>query len=239
MQLALPLQETLLELSTLERNGDVEVVQVKSEEQQELERLSAKQMRIRDAAASAQLAVDDMELEIRRIQDDERKLRRRLDDDRRQLGAATDEELRKDLQHDLHSAQVRIQNLTSEMQEAHNEVHALRANRDLYQQQLREIEAEVAAAQRAVDALPVDTSEEDVRGRVEKLRAALPEEVLAAYEERRSENGIGAAKFNGRSCGGCHIMLPVAEASRIRQAPETEVPECGECGSYLIRGQAA
>ncbi|AZA11844.1 zinc ribbon domain-containing protein [Corynebacterium gerontici] len=238
MQLELPLQEKLLEIATLERNGDVGLQPEASEEAKELAKLRKKLGRTRDASASAQLAVDDMELEIRRIQEDERKLRRRLDDDRRQLGAATDPTTRKDLQHDLHSSQVRLQNLTSEMQEAHNEVHALRANRDLYRQQLGELEVEVEKAQRAADAVPLDTTVEDARGRVEKLKGELPADILAAYEERRSENGIGAAKFNGRSCGGCHIMLPVAEASRIRQAPATEVPECGECGSYLIRGRA-
>lgn len=238
MQLELPLQEILLEIATLERNGDVGLQPEASEEAQRLDVLVKKLARTREAAASAQLAVDDMELEIRRIQDDERKLRRRLDDDRRQLGATTDPATRKDLQHDLHSSQVRIQNLTSEMQEAHNEVHALRANRDLYRQQLKELEAEVAKAQRAADAVPLDTTLENARERVEKLKGELPAQVLSAYEERRSENGIGAAQFNGRSCSGCHIMLPVSEASRIRQAPDSEVPECGECGSYLIRGRA-
>ena len=75
-----------------------------------------------------------------------------------------------------------------------------------------------------MDALP---SEEVVD--VEALRAQLPAEVLTAYDE------IGAAKFNGRACGGCFIQLPPAERAEVLGEPEDELPTCLNCGTLLVR----
>ena len=99
-------------------------------EEQELERLLKERKDLQAASAAAQMAVDDMELEILRIQEDERKLKKREIDDKRQLGAETNPERRKDLEHDRYAAKSRIADLLSELKEAHNEIAALRNNRD-------------------------------------------------------------------------------------------------------------
>ena len=38
-----------------------------------------------------------------------------------------------------------------------------------------------------------------------------------------------------RACGGCFIVLPPAEQNAVRNAPADELPQCGDCGSYLVR----
>ena len=221
MHLSKDLQPVLLQLAQADAASSQPRVRP---EEQELQKLIDERKRLTDASAAAQLAVDDMELEILRIQEDERKLKKRELDDKRQLSAETDPERRKDLEHDRYAAKSRIADLLSELKEAHNEIAALRNNRDVHAARVDEANRKVEAAQRTVDALP---SEEVVD--VEVLRAQLPAEVLTAYDE------IGAAKFNGRACGGCFIQLPPAERAEVLGEPEDELPTCLNCGTLLVR----
>lgn len=224
MKLAVELQQVLLNLAKADRQAAHP--EATSEEEKELQRLTAELERMRGAASAAQLAVDDMELEILRIQEDERKLKRRDLDNKRMLGAETDEERRKDLQHDRYTTKSRIADLQYELKEAHNEIAALRNNRDNHGARLDGLERKVEAAQRAVDALPAPERVDS-----EALRSQLPADVLEAYDE------IGAAAFNGRTCNGCFIALPATERNQVNATPADEVPMCPNCGTLLVRTQ--
>ena len=182
-------------------------------EEQELERLLKERKDLQAASAAAQMAVDDMELEILRIQEDERKLKKREIDDKRQLGAETNPERRKDLEHDRYAAKSRIADLLSELKEAHNEIAALRNNRDNHGARLDEADRKVEAARRAVEALP-DREQVDTAA----LRHKLPDDVLEVYDE------MGAAAFNGRTCNACFIQLPASERAAVMGTPADEVP---------------
>lgn len=221
MHLSKDLQPVLLQLAQADASSAQPRVRP---EEQELKKLIDERQRLTDASAAAQLAVDDMELEILRIQEDERKLKRRELDDKRQLSAETDPERRKDLEHDRYAAKSRIADLLSELKEAHNEIAALRNNRDVHAARVDEANRKVEAAQRAVDALP----EDDVVD-TEALRAQLPSDVLRAYDN------IGAAKFNGRVCNGCFIQLPQAERAEVLAEPADVLPTCPNCGTLLVR----
>lgn len=226
-------QQQLLELATKTRAQATKVEPKKPQEVLHLEQLLKKRDSLREGAASAQMVVDDMELEIIRIQQDERKLRRRVTEGTKELRAAVDEEARRDLRHDIAAATTRINALTGEMQEAHNELHALRQNVEVHDAQLKEIDRQVDAAQRAVDAMP-PVEQEDVAQRIAELREGLPADALAAFDEQRAINGVGVASFNGRTCGGCFIVLPAAEISAIKHTPANEMPQCPDCDSYLV-----
>ena len=221
MHLSKDLQPVLLQLAQADAASSQPRVRP---EEQELQKLIDERKRLTDASAAAQLAVDDMELEILRIQEDERKLKKRELDDKRQLSAETDPERRKDLEHDRYAAKSRIADLLSELKEAHNEIAALRNNRDVHAARVDEANRKVEAAQRAVDALP----EEDVVD-TDALRGQLPDDVLRAYDD------IGDAKFNSRACGGCFIQLPPAERAEVLGEPEDELPTCPNCGTLLVR----
>ena len=221
MHLSKDLQPVLLQLAQADAASSQPRVRA---EEQGLQKLIDERKRLTDASAAAQLAVDDMELEILRIQEDERKLKKRELDDKRQLSAETDPERRKDLEHDRYAAKSRIADLLSELKEAHNEIAALRNNRDVHAARVDEANRKVEAAQRAVDSLP---EEDDVD--VDALRAKLPADVLSGYDD------IGAAKFNGRACGGCFIQLPPAERAEVLGEPEDELPTCPNCGTLLVR----
>lgn len=235
MKLPQDLQNILLELATLERSlahGGTPTIP----EQEEYEKAQAAHARLVDASGSAQLAVDDMEMEILRIQADERKLRQRERDDKAQLGAATDPETRKDLEHDLYAAKSRIADLMSELQEAHNEIHALRANLDVHGAKVSDSERKLEVLKRAAEAAQeAAANRPDPQVRIGELREQLPADVLEEYETVREENGVGAAAFTGRACGGCFIVLPPAEQNAVRNAAADELPQCPDCGSYLVR----
>ncbi|TVU86685.1 hypothetical protein FQN05_00200 [Corynebacterium aurimucosum] len=235
MKLSQDLQSILLELATLERSqahGGTPTIP----EQEEYEKAQAAHARLLDASGSAQLAVDDMEMEILRIQADERKLRQRERDDKAQLGAATDPETRKDLEHDLYAAKSRIADLMSELQEAHNEIHALRANLDVHGAKVSDSERKLEVLKRAAEAAQEAVANRpDPQVRIGELREQLPADIVAEYETVREENGVGAAAFTGRGCGGCFIVLPPAEQNAVRNAAADEVPQCSDCGSYLVR----
>lgn len=235
MKLSQDLQSILLELATLERSqahGGTPTIP----EQEEYEKAQAAHARLLDASGSAQLAVDDMEMEILRIQADERKLRQRERDDKAQLGAATDPETRKDLEHDLYAAKSRIADLMSELQEAHNEIHALRANLDVHGAKVSDSERKLEVLKRAAEAAQeAAANRPDPQVRIGELREQLPADIVAEYETVREENGVGAAAFTGRGCGGCFIVLPPAEQNAVRNAAADELPQCSDCGSYLVR----
>lgn len=252
MKLAPKQQQQLLELANLERaqasagaqagSGDTATRKSVTPERAEADKAASKLKRARDAAAAAQMAVDDMEAEILRIQQDERKLKRRNIDNKKQLATEQDPEIRKDLEHDKYTTKSRIADLMSELQEAHNEIHALRQNRDVHGAKVDQAKNELEAAERAADAADaVKTEEPDPLENITKLRAELQEqapEALAAYDEVRGENGVGVARFTGRGCGGCYIQLPPADQSAVRGAKPDVVPECPDCGTFLVRGQA-
>src|SRR5699024_611711 len=175
-------------------------------EKAELEKAEKEHKRALDAAAAAQMAVDDVENDILRIQSDERKLRKRERDDKAQLSAATDPDVRRELEHDRYAAKSRIADLMSELQEAHNEIHALRNNRDVHGARVDEAAREAETARRAFDAAqeatPVE-AERDIDSEIAQLRSQLDEDVLAEFERQRLEKGDGVEEFKAeQTCGG-------------------------------------
>lgn len=234
MKLSPAQQAVLLKLANLQRAVDFGASERQTPEQEELKAAERAYARLVDSAGSAQLAVDDMENEILRIQADERKLRARERDDRKQLSAELDPDKRRDLEYDRYAAKSRIADLMSELQEAHNEIHALRNNRDSQGAQRDEAARKLEVARRAAAA--AQDKELDPRIEIEQLRSGLPAQALRLYDDQRAENDAGVAEFKAqKSCGGCFIVLPPAEQAAVRNAPADEVPQCPECGTYLIR----
>lgn len=229
MKLTPEQQRELLELATLVMVEPSATP--KTPEEQEVERLTAEVSRVRSAAASLGLSITEMEADVRRIQLDMSKLQRRETAAKQSLGAVTDTERRRDLQHDLAATVRRLDDLRGELKETHDELHALRAHHDRYGAELDSLERSLAAAERAV----VPRNDTDRLERLNELRVSIDDDALAAYDEQFEIDGIGAAKFSGRSCGGCHLILPPTVLTAIRNAAANEVPRCPDCGVYLVR----
>ena len=141
---------------------------------EELSGLVRRRARLAAAAEAASLAVEEMDEESLRIQSDERELRAAERAARRRLKEGIDDEKeRSGVEYERYLAKSRIADLMSELQEGHNEIHALRNNLDLRLQELAELdEAHPAAdverareAQRHIDALPDDERRRFLAGR--------------------------------------------------------------------------
>ena len=226
MKLASEPHRSLLELATPERAGDSSVV---SEEQQKRDRLTKELADARSVLGTSQVNISDIEVDIRRIEADMSKLRQREKANKAGLGAAVDVEQRRDLQHDLSTTYRRLHDLRGELKECHDELHALRATAERHK-------ARVAELSDALDRITVPT--DNCAERISELRALFDAATLADYDDQVEVYGVGAAAFNGRTCGGCFIVLPPMSVSQIRNAPADDVPRCPDCGTYLVRTTA-
>ncbi|MDY0829416.1 C4-type zinc ribbon domain-containing protein [Microbacterium sp. BG28] len=66
------------------------------------------------------------------------------------------------------------------------------------------------------------------------VAGAVPEQLLALYEKLATRSA-GAALFQARTCGGCHMMLSGTDLAALRQVADDVVATCPECGCILVR----
>lgn len=93
------------------------------------------------------------------------------------------------------------------------------------------LRAEIAAAERDIDA-DIDA---ELAPR-QPLAAEIPADLLRRYEALRTKlGGTGAARLVGNSCGGCHLTLPAMEVDRIKKSAPDAVITCDNCGRILVR----
>ncbi len=70
----------------------------------------------------------------------------------------------------------------------------------------------------------------------ETASAAVPVELMAAYEPlRASLGGVAVARLHGARCEGCHLEIPSAELEDVRRAPADALVHCPECMRILVR----
>lgn len=86
------------------------------------------------------------------------------------------------------------------------------------QQQQRAVEAELGEVEIAVTG----------------LRAGLPSDALADYDDlRRKKGGRAVAAIHRGRCEGCQVALPIANIDRARLG---EITHCNNCGRILAAG---
>ncbi len=57
--------------------------------------------------------------------------------------------------------------------------------------------------------------------------------LLKRYEEIRARaGGVGIAKIEGNSCGGCHMTLPATLVKAVRDNAQAQT--CENCGRLLL-----
>lgn len=103
---------------------------------------------------------------------------------------------------------------------------------------LPELEAAAAATeaelQRATAEL--DAEEADLRGRRPDALSSLTDSEIAAYDRARQHfDGVAVARLEGHRCHGCHLDLSPAEMDVVKAVPADAMPECPQCGRYLVR----
>lgn len=235
MRLAVHLQPLLVELARLERVGAASARTEVVEEQAQLDALLKKRAERRSARAATQMAGSEHTVLVRKLENDLRHLKHREKATLKALSAVTVPDERKELQHDLRSTQARVNAVRAELDETRVRLEAVQRNAQSTAADDADLDERIAATRRALEAAQGSAQQKQAteRARIAEIRAELPENVLAEYDDNPS--AWGAAGFQGRTCGGCFILLPPAMAANIRTAPSDTVPTCPECGTFLVR----
>jgi predicted nucleic acid-binding Zn-ribbon protein len=118
-----------------------------------------------------------------------------------------------------------------EQGEADTELAALAARLPQLEDDAAEHEAVLAAAVAALDA-----EETDLRGRRPTVAGALSADEMAAYDRARQHfAGVAITRLEGHRCHGCHLDLSPAEMDTVKAVPAGSLPECPQCGRFLVR----
>jgi uncharacterized protein len=94
-----------------------------------------------------------------------------------------------------------------------------------------DIEASLASS-----ASDIDTELATLTAERSEAAAAIAPSLLDEYESLRAQfGGIGVARLEGSTCGGCRLSLSAVEVDRIRKLDPDERVLCEECGRLLVR----
>jgi predicted nucleic acid-binding Zn-ribbon protein len=192
----------------------------------------------RDKLVEVETVAGDLDRDIRRLERDVEGVRARTERDNKLLaGAGIGAKQAGDLQHELETLARRQGVLEDEQLEIMEQREAVgvdvehaRAQVAAAQQRLAEV---TERRQRALD--DVDAAEAGRMRDRDKLVAGVPAELLAAYERRREQRGVGAAALVSRRCQACRLELDRSALGELRAAPADEIVHCTECGVILVR----
>lgn len=107
----------------------------------------------------------------------------------------------------------------------------LEAERAELQTRAEDVAARLTVAEAEIDAELAALEAERVAA-----AAVVSPDLLAEYESlRESGGGVGAARLEHGTCGGCHMKLSAVEQDRIKGLPEDATIHCEDCGRILVR----
>ena len=118
-----------------------------------------------------------------------------------------------------------------EAEELSGQAEALAEKRAASDQRVTVLEAELAAAEAAIDdqLATLSTTRTEVAARIEAS-------AVAGYERLRQSFGPSTAvTFDPSSGCGCPQQMPAVEVARIKRCAEGEVLDCAECGRLVLR----
>ena len=192
----------------------------------------------KDKLVELETSAGDLDREIRRLERDVEGVRARTKRDNQLLaGAGVGAKQAVELQHELETLARRQGVLEDEELEVMERREAVGVDLEHSREALTTAEREVAevAARRDVALADLDAAEAGRRRDRTTVVAALPADLLTAYERRHQQRGIGAASLVQRRCQACRLELDRTALSALRAAPPDEVVHCEECGVILVR----
>ena len=74
---------------------------------------------------------------------------------------------------------------------------------------------------------------EEMRDKIESLRAPLPTSILGHYDGRKARGKLAIAPVRGGVCGACHLSIPSGRVSDLRRKPG-ELNVCDNCGVFIF-----
>lgn len=237
-------QQTLLELAGLDAElSRLEHRRRSLPENEEHQRLEARDAQLRDEIAAAEAQEHDAAREQAKGEGDVEQVRSRVERDRARMDAGQVSSPR-----ELENLQSEIASLTRRQSDLEESVLEVMERRESLQRRRDTLAAERGdlAGRRQEVAARRDAALADIAGEAEKasgargtLAAQVPEDLLALYDKLREQHGgVGAAALRGNRCEGCHLSLNTVDLGRIRSAPPDEVLRCEECRRILVRAES-
>ena len=192
----------------------------------------------KDKLVEVETAAGDLDRDIRRIERDVEGVRARTERDNQLLaGAGIGAKQATELQHELETLARRQSVLEDEQLEVMEQREAVGADVEHSRAVLAAAEQELTAiTERRDNAIAdIDAAEGGRRRAREEVLATLPADVLAVYERRREQRGVGAAALVARRCQACRLELDRTAIAELKAAPADELVHCEECGVILVR----
>jgi len=196
----------------------------------------------KDKLVEVETAAGDLDRDIRRLERDVEGVRARTERDNQLLaGSGISAKQATELQHELETLARRQSVLEDEQLEIMEQREAVGVDVDHSREALATAERELTAVTERRDAalVDIDTSEAGRRRAREAVVATLPADVLALYERRREQRGVGAAALVARRCQACRLELDRTAISALKAAPADEIVHCEECGVILVRTEGS
>lgn len=203
--------------------------------------LSAAEAAVRaakDKLVEVETVAGDLDRDIRRLERDVEGVRTRTERDNRMLASAgIGAKQAADLQHELETLARRQGVLEDEELEVMEQREAVGVDIEHSRGVLATAEKEITAiGERRDTALAdIDAGETGRRRARDEVVATLPADLLAAYDKRREQRGVGAAALVARRCQSCRLELDRTALSELRAAPPDDIVHCEECGVILVR----
>ncbi|SDC97687.1 zinc ribbon domain-containing protein [Actinokineospora iranica] len=191
-----------------------------------------------DALVAIQIQLDDLDREVAKQEKEIDAVRAREDRDRKLLAGGTlNSKQLTDMEHELATLERRQSVLEDDLLELMERREAIDMDGKHAGVELAKAQETLAEAtgRRDENLADLDTNQARREAERAKLIPTLPADLLAFYERRRAQRGIGASLLRARRCGACRIEIDTREMSRIRETPADEVVECQECGAILVR----
>ena len=233
-------QLRLLELADLDAElGRLDHRRRTLPENAELDQLTERAAKVRDAITIADTDLADLDRDLSRAEKDVDQVRVRIERDNQRLTAGQVSNAR-----ELESLQSEVVSLRKRQGDLEEVVLELMERRET-SQTLRDgsaAEAETVGADMAALTARRDAALAEINEQAEKATAAratvvpdVPADLLALYDKIRASSGRGAAALRRGQCGGCREMLSTVELNEIRAAAPDEVVRHEECRRILIR----
>jgi predicted nucleic acid-binding Zn-ribbon protein len=207
-------------------------------EHDELTQAETAVRKAKDKLVEVETAAGDLDRDIRRIERDVDGVRARTERDNQMLtGAGIGAKQASDLQHELETLARRQSILEDEQLEIMEQREAIGVDLEHSREALAAAENKLSElAERRDSALAdIDAAEAGRRRAREEVLPGIPADLLAAYDKRREQRGVGAALLLQRRCQACRLELDRTAISELRSAPADEVVHCEECGVILVR----
>jgi len=206
----------------------------------ELDRLTARAEKARDALVAAETQLSDLGREQERAERDVDQVRARIGKDQSRLdgGSVSSAKELESLQSEVVSLKRRQGDLEEGVLELMERMEGVTALRDAAQAERDTIDAEIATVTARRDATLTEITEASGKATQarETVSAGVPADLLALYDKvRAAVGGAGAAMLRRGRCEGCRESLSMAELNETRAAAPDEVIRHEECRRILIR----